>query len=151
MYFRCSEKCVIRHYYEASQKDCKTVFIFLKVHTIIHVLLEIFVFLPNTYFLETFWLNDSVSKLICVFSQLYFYNDHVALDSNLYCERYHHMRNKMRHNLLVFFIFIHTLVWYVLPLPIYSHHRRSSPLLIQILPLQHHDWRPKSLLPYFYT
>ena len=47
---------------------------------------------------------------------------------------------------LVFFMFIHALVWYVQRLPKYSHNRHSSPLLIQILPLQHHDWRPKLLL-----
>ena len=67
-----------------------------------------------------------------------------TLNSNITC----HIRCGITGNYFV--IFTHTFAWYVLPLPIYSNHRHSSPLLLQILPRQHHDWGPKSSISYRY-
>ena len=67
-----------------------------------------------------------------------------TLNANITC----HIRCGIIH--WYFVIFIHTVAWYALA-NIYNHHRHSSPLLLQILPRQHHDWRPKSPLSYRYT
>ena len=62
-----------------------------------------------------------------------------TLNANITC----HIRCGTIH--WYFIVFIHNFVWYVLPCQ-----SRSSPLLLQILSRQHHDWRPKSLLSYRY-